>query len=72
MDKMDKLLGVREVAERLGVSSRQIWKLTSSGRLPGPVRLGRSVRWRESDVSRFIGCGCEMRVYEAERKAARV
>jgi prophage regulatory protein len=63
---VERLLGVREVANRLGVSTRQVWKLASSGRLPAPVRLGRSVRWRESDVSRFIECGCDMKAFDGE------
>jgi len=54
----DRLLTVREVAARLGVSGRQVWKLCASGRLPAPVRLARSVRWRESDISEFIRLGC--------------
>ena len=63
-------MDVRRVAQRLGVSTRQVSKLTSSGRLPAPVRLGRSVRWRVSDLDRFIQCGCEMAAFEADQKRA--
>ena len=64
-----RLLGVREVAARLGVSSREVWKLTSCGRMPAPVRLSRSVRWRESDISEFIRLGCPCREdFEAARR----
>lgn len=66
----DKLLNVKELAERLGVSTRQCWKLLSSGRLPAPVRLGRSVRWRESDIADFVRLDCDMQRFEAERRAA--
>jgi excisionase family DNA binding protein len=67
---MDRLLSVCEVAERLGVSTRQVWKLTASGRLPAPVRLARSVRWRESDISDFIRLGCPaLEQFEAARAA---
>ncbi len=52
------LLDVREAAGRLKVSVRQIWKLCASGRLCPPVRLGRSVRWRASDIDEFIREGC--------------
>lgn len=62
----DKLLSVKEVAERLGCSSRQCWKLLASGRLPEVVRLGRSVKWRDSDVQRFIAVGCDMRRFERD------
>lgn len=64
----DRLIDVRAVGERLGVSTRQIWKLTSSGRLPRPIRLGRSVRWREGDIAAFIAADCQMDRYEAERE----
>ena len=65
---MDTLLTVREVADPLRVSSRQVWKLTSSGRIPAPVRLSRSVRWRASDIDRFIELGCPSReAFDADR-----
>ncbi|MBI5865344.1 MAG: excisionase family DNA-binding protein [Planctomycetes bacterium] len=62
---VDRLLTVREVAARLGISGRQVQKLLASGRFPAPVRLGRSVRWRNGDVSRFIECGCNMAAFNA-------
>ena len=52
------------------ISHRQCWKLLSSGRLPAPIRLGRSVRWRESDVGGFVRLVCDMQSFEAERRAA--
>ena len=45
-----RLLRDREVAQLLGLSVRQVWKLTASGELPEPVKLGRSTRWRERDL----------------------
>jgi len=56
-----KLLDVRSVAERLSVSPRAVWKWCSAGRLPAPVRIGRSVRWRATDLDRFIELGCPSR-----------
>lgn len=43
-------LSVRDVAELLGISTRHCWKLAASGRLPQPIRLGRSVRWIYTDI----------------------
>ena len=48
------LLKVSQVAERLGVSTRTVWRLTSEGRLPQPVAIGRCKRWRRGDVDGFI------------------
>jgi predicted DNA-binding transcriptional regulator AlpA len=54
----DRLLNVREVARQLGISSRQVFKLRSTGRLPVSISLGRSTRWRASDLAEFIARGC--------------
>jgi len=63
-----RLLDVRAVAERLSVSARAIWKWQASGRLPAPVRLGRSVRWRSSDIDEWIEQGCPSRsAFEAAK-----
>ena len=62
-----ELLTVRDVAAALRVSPRQIWKLNAMGRLPAPVRLARSVRWRSSDIAEFVRLGCPTRErFEAE------
>ncbi len=56
-----ELLSVRELANRLKVSTRHVWSLLSSGRLPEPVRVGRSVRWRADDIDQWIRLGCPNR-----------
>ena len=63
-----QLLDVRDVAALLKVSVRQIWKLVASGRLPQPVRLGRSVRWLSADIGLFVLSGCNMEKYQAARQ----
>lgn len=55
---MGELLTVRNLAALLKVSTRQVWKMTSAGRLPEPVRLGRSVRWRAGDIDEWVRLGC--------------
>ena len=55
------LLTVREVAALLGVSPRQIWKLNSTGRIPAPLRLSRSVRWSAETISAWVRLGCPSR-----------
>lgn len=45
------LLTVRQVAELLGVHVRSIWRLSQTGDIPAPIRLGeRVVRWRLSEL----------------------
>jgi predicted DNA-binding transcriptional regulator AlpA len=40
------------------VSPRTLWRLLSAGKLPEPIRVGRSVRWRMSDIREWIDSGC--------------
>lgn len=52
------LLSVGEVSKIVGVCERTIWRLKDSGRMPAPVKVGRSVRWRRADIESWIACGC--------------
>lgn len=54
-----KRLGtVADVASRLSVSQRWVWKALASGRMIAPVRLGRSVRFDLTVLDRWIDAGC--------------
>jgi excisionase family DNA binding protein len=49
------LLTIREVAWRLSISSRSVWRLVATRELPPPVRLGRRVvRWRLADIRAYL------------------
>jgi len=52
------LLSAPQVAAQLGFSVRTIWRLESAGKLPRPIRLGRSVRWRRDEIVRWILAYC--------------
>ena len=54
----EKLLSVQNVSEMLGVSPRHIRRLNDAGRMPAPVRLGKSVRWPESALTEWVKAGC--------------
>ncbi|MBI1826917.1 MAG: helix-turn-helix domain-containing protein [Planctomycetes bacterium] len=60
-----ELMTAKDVATALRISSRQIWKLASAGRLPQPVKLLRSTRWRKSDIDQFVQLDCNMAKFEA-------
>jgi excisionase family DNA binding protein len=47
------LMTVREVADFLGVHEKTVLRLVAKGRLPC-VRVGRSVRYIPSDISRWV------------------
>ena len=57
------LLSVKAVAAALGISERSIWRLSDTGELPAPIRVGRLRRWRRSSIENWIA--------QAERKAQR-
>ena len=53
-----KLIGVGEVAQRLGVSIRTIRTYVSKKLMPPPIRLAGVIRWKESDINQWIASGC--------------
>lgn len=59
-DPGDRLLRVRETAEILAISERQVWNLIRAGKLE-VVRLGRSTRLRASQVLRLVQVGSSSR-----------
>lgn len=49
------LLTVRDVARRLNIGTRTVWRYCATGDLPAPIRLGkRVVRWKAADIERFV------------------
>ncbi len=65
-----ELLTAGDLARRLRVSLRQVRKLHSEALLPVPIRLGRSMRWRGSEVGKWIEMGCPSRERWEQRQAA--
>ncbi len=50
-----ELLTVREVARRLSISERTVWRWTALGLLPLPVHPhARSTRWLAADIERYL------------------
>ena len=61
MPTIESLLDVAHVARLTGLSPRTIWKMLEDGRTPKPVRIGRAVRFRASDIDFWIKAGCPSR-----------
>jgi excisionase family DNA binding protein len=55
---VDRLISVREVATLISVSPRSVWRLADSGKLPRPLAIGGSRRWKESDLRAWLAAGC--------------
>ena len=45
----------------LGIGRSTVFKLSSAGRLPRPLRIGRATRWSVADVRLWIAFGCPSR-----------
>lgn len=52
------MLTVHDVARMLNCSARTVYRLTDSGRIPRPVKLGALVRWPREAVEQWIADGC--------------
>jgi len=52
------LITVEDVANLMQVSTRTIWRLLSAGKIPTPLRIGKSVRWRTNQIENWIEAGC--------------
>ena len=50
----EPLLTYKDVGRLLQLSRVKIWSMIRAGTFPEPMRLGRSRRWRESDVNDWI------------------
>ena len=51
----DRLLSVRDVAARIGVSHVSVWRFVKRGHLPKPMKIGtRLSRWKASDIEDFL------------------
>jgi excisionase family DNA binding protein len=55
------LIDTREVSKLLSVSSRKIWSMQVSGRMPAPIRIGRAVRWSYEEIKEWVAAGCPPR-----------
>ena len=47
-------LKVKEVAQRLGVSVRSVWRLAALGEIPRPVGIGGSSRWPRVHIEHYV------------------
>lgn len=52
------LMSMADLAAMLACSSRHVYRLVERGRMPAPIRLGRSVRWKRSEIEAWIASGC--------------
>jgi prophage regulatory protein len=52
---MTRLIGIKEVVYRTGLSKSTIYFMIARGGFPANLRCGkRAVRWREADIEEFV------------------
>ena len=57
-DPSATLLNVKAVAEKLGCSTRHVYRLTDSGKMPARIKLGSLVKWPLHEIDQWIANGC--------------
>ncbi|HPS55666.1 MAG TPA: helix-turn-helix domain-containing protein [Sedimentisphaerales bacterium] len=66
----NQLLAAKDLAEMLSVSVRTIWRLRSAGKLPKPVSIGGSIRWKLSDIELWQNLECpDQKTFEIRKGA---
>ena len=50
-----RVIRIREVSRRIGLSRTTLWRLTQNGSFPAPLRLSEnSIGWLEAEVDHWI------------------
>ena len=63
-----RLLTAGDLARRLRVSLRQVYRLDKSGSVPRPLRIGMCVRWDPAEIDRWVQSGAPCRAeWEQQR-----
>lgn len=52
------LIDAEQLAIILGISVRSVWRYHRAKRIPAPVRLCGTVRWRRAEIIQWINDGC--------------
>lgn len=50
----DKMVDMKFITEFTGLTDKWFYKLISEGHFPKPIKLGRSSRWLESEVEKWV------------------
>ena len=52
------LVGSKQVARMLNVSTKTVNRLRRRGKMPQAIQVGGSIRWRLEEVERWVRLGC--------------
>ena len=71
MDKPNdriQLLSSKTLSKQLSLSVRQLRRLNKCGKIPRGLKIAGSLRWRQSEISLFLDCGCDMDLFNARNR----
>lgn len=54
-------LAAPALAKLLDISERHLWASHAAGRIPRPLRLGRSTRWNRAEIQAWLDAGAPAR-----------
>lgn len=49
-----KMVDIKFITEFTGLTDKWFYKLISEGQFPEPIKLGRSFRWLQSEVEKWV------------------
>lgn len=50
----DRMLRPSDVAAKLAVSRRTVYRLSAMGEIPPPSKIGKAARWHESEIDAYM------------------
>ncbi len=54
----EQLIKTEAVEEIVGLSGKSLSRMVKAGKMPKPLTVGGSRRWRRSDIQGWIAAGC--------------
>lgn len=67
-ENSNQLLSAKQLGALLVLSRRQISRLDACGKIPKPLKIGGSLRWRQSDIELWQSMDCpDRREFEVRR-----
>ena len=64
MNNNNRLMSVRDTALSLGCSVATVWRWSSDGTIPKPLKIGGTTRWMRSDIEGVISAAAHSRAAE--------
>ncbi len=66
-----QLMTAKQLGVLLALSKRQVFRLNSCGKIPKPLKIGGSFRWRLSDIELWQSMDCpDRKTFETRKREA--